>query len=383
MADAVTVKNKKKVSILFLIGIVIITGCILVIKKIGAGNEASKSQESKNLPVVAVETAKNHNIQKIFSIWAYLLPAKEVNLKLPANVKVGKIIAPIGTKVLSGQPILSFDSEPQRLRAELDKLDLELKNIDYKVTLALAKRNFLSNNDFKTKSIEFRAQQIRAQLSALDANSNLISPISGVVAENDFKPGDYIDTSNNNQVKIIDNSSLRVLLSVPANTANKLSVGDKARLERENQSTVGMVKSVAPMVDPKSGTVAIEIEIPNAPQGWNVGQYAQVSLVTEETQDAVTVPTNAIVSEGKRSFVYILKDDIEPARSLASEDETGKKVAEGSADSGRSVQKMEVKLGLSEDGLVEITEGLEENAQIITKGLTLISDGSKVEIKQQ
>ncbi len=376
-------KNKKRVSILLLIGFGIIGCCLLAIKKIGAGSEAAKNQDVKNLPVVSVETAKNHNIQKIFSIWAYLLPAKEVNLKLPPNVKVGKILAPIGTKVLSGQPILSFDSEPQRLRAELDKLDLELKNIDYKVTLALAKRNFLSNNDFKTKSIEFRAQQIRAQLSALDANSNLISPIAGVVAENDFKPGDYIDTSNNNQVKIIDNSSLRVLLSVPANTATKLSVGDKARLERENQSTVGIVKSLAPMVDPKSGTVSIEVEIPNAPQGWNVGQYTQVSLVTEETQDAVTVPANAIVSEGKRSFVYVLKDDKEPSRSLASEKEADNQATEGAADTNRSVQKMEVKLGLSEDGLVEITEGLEENAQIITKGLTLISDGSKVEIKQQ
>jgi RND family efflux transporter MFP subunit len=271
--------------------------------------------------------------------------------------------------------IISFDSEIQRLKNELDKVEMALRSMDYKVTMALAKKNFLSNNEYKQKTLEYKAQQIRAQLSALESNSNIKSPIDGVVAENAFREGDFVDQQNNLFIRVIDPSLLRISLSLPSNIAEKLSVGKEIIAIRDQTKAKGIIRGIAPSVDPKTGTILIDIDITSNPKNWTVGLYAQVFITLEESLKTPALPAQSIVSENNKFYIYKIKE--KETRGLASENE--KSMGENNLD---TVEKVEVQLGITESGITEIINGLAMDDSVVVQGLSFVSDGAKVEVRE-
>ena len=66
------------------------------------------------------------------------------------------------------------------------------------------------------------------------------------------------------------------------------------------------VKRIAPIVDPKSGTVKVTVGV-GAREGLRPGMYVDVALVTATHTDAVLVPKRAVVYDNDQMYVYRLK----------------------------------------------------------------------------
>jgi HlyD family secretion protein len=81
------------------------------------------------------------------------------------------------------------------------------------------------------------------------------------------------------------------------------------------------------------------------------GMNATVTVIIDEAQDVLTVPSSAVQSEGPASYVTVQKDD-------------------------GSTEKVTVEIGLSDDSNTEITSGLEEGQTVIIPGATASSSPS-------
>ncbi len=125
--------------------------------------------------------------------------------------------------------------------------------------------------------------------------------------------------------------------------------------EKLTKTYSGEIDYLAPNVDLSTGTINLRAIIENDNGELRSGMYVKLLLPYRKVADALLVPEGAIGTDQSGRFVYVLDD------------------------SSRTAYR-HVKVGaLQDDNMREITEGLTEKEQYVTKGLVRVRDGQKVE----
>jgi multidrug efflux pump subunit AcrA (membrane-fusion protein) len=83
--------------------------------------------------------------------------------------------------------------------------------------------------------------------------------------------------------------------------------------------------------------------------------FAEVVVNTINKDNAVCVPTNAIVPKGARSVVYVVDEE-------------------------NRAREREVEIGIENTTYVEIIKGVSVGEEVITKGSTLVAEGTLVRV---
>lgn len=185
------------------------------------------------------------------------------------------------------------------------------------------------------------------------------APIRGTVSEILVDPGDTVSTSVP-ILKIGDLNSLIIRTRVSERYVNLVRLGQPAYIETEANPGVRLrarVSEVYPVLDPASRSMKISLTFSGNsgnPAGIKAGMLADITLVTREILNAVTVPAPSVINRNGESFVFIIEDSM--------------------------AQKRLVTTGLSIEGRTEITEGLEAGDILVSSGMNLLSDGSTVRI---
>ena len=131
------------------------------------------------------------------------------------------------------------------------------------------------------------------------------APIGGTVTGRMVNLGDQIQIGQH-LFDIVDFESIVALIYVPEKHLNELRPGLTARLSAQitgGDDYEGRVERISPIVDPRSGTVKVTIEVGGQP-GLRPGMYIDVNLVTATREDAVLVPKRALVYDNDQIFVY-------------------------------------------------------------------------------
>ena len=96
-----------------------------------------------------------------------------------------------------------------------------------------------------------------------------------------------------------------------------------------------------------------EIDLPNADERLYPGMYAEVALEMDPREDALAVPTSAIDSDAKGTFVYTVKED--------------------------RIEHTPVKIGIRDDAQAEVIEGLSEETAVVARAKQAPAAGSIVQ----
>jgi multidrug efflux pump subunit AcrA (membrane-fusion protein) len=185
------------------------------------------------------------------------------------------------------------------------------------------------------------------------------SPINGTVTRRAINDGETVDPATP-VFEVIDASSLDLLANLPAEYLNRVKTGNLAVVKVEpfpEREFNGGVVNVAPSVDPQTNTVAVRVRLPNPLDELKAGLYANARIAVEIHPGALVVPESALVVEGDESFVFVTSD-------------------------GEKVSKRKVVIGIRDEELVEITDGLKESEQVVTTGAFGLGDGAKIKIAE-
>ena len=88
----------------------------------------------------------------------------------------------------------------------------------------------------------------------------------------------------------------------------------------------GLVDFADPQVDSRSGTFSVRAEMPNPDHELLPGQFTNVTLLLDVREDAVVVPTKAIITEKSAAYIFVLRNDgIAEKRFIELGPETGNK----------------------------------------------------------
>ena len=202
--------------------------------------------------------------------------------------------------------------------------------------------------------------------------TRITAPLSGLVGTTNLKAGNLVGRGESTLLTTISKID-PILFKVGATEADYLRVarrnsdrnsGDAPRAEGIQltlaDGTVykqaGKLTTVDRAVDPKTGTLGLEITFPNPEQLLRPGQYGRARLLLEMRSNAILIPQRAVMELQNLYSVALV-------------------------DGGGKVEFRNVKVGPRVDTLWVIDEGLKPGDRVIVEGLQRVKAGDTVNAK--
>lgn len=272
----------------------------------GSTEEARKAEkEAVPVEVAALATGP---IEEVLRFSTNLEAEESVGVYSQAARQVVELRVEEGDRVSRGQVLLRLQDDEQQ--NELAKVEGQLARArrEYERQQNLWAEKLISEQAFndatyELEQLELRLEEVRRQLSYTVVRA----PIAGTVARRLVNLGDQV-TVNQHLFDLVDFDSLVARVYVPEKELAKLRPGMPARIVAPALAGAeygGRVIRLAPVVDPRSGTVKVTVGIPEW-QGLRPGLYVDVSLVTDVHEEAVLVPKRALVYDQDRVYAYRL-----------------------------------------------------------------------------
>ncbi len=277
------------------------------------GDEADKEDE---LPPVEVMALSHGSIEAFLRFSTNLEAESEIQVFSQAARLLTALRVEEGDRVRKDQVLVRLQDEEQR--SEIARIESQLKKArrEYQRQQSLFAQELISEQVMNDATYE--VEQLELGLS--DAQRNLgytevRAPIAGTVTGRYVNLGDHI-TVNQHLFDIVDFNTIVARVYVPEKELGRLRLGQRARLFSDSiggEARLGEVIRVAPIVDPKSGTVKVTIGIPGN-QGLLPGMYVEVELVTDTRENALLVPKRAVIYDQNQAYLYRLKEDLTAER---------------------------------------------------------------------
>ncbi|PIV34768.1 MAG: efflux transporter periplasmic adaptor subunit [Lysobacterales bacterium CG02_land_8_20_14_3_00_62_12] len=181
------------------------------------------------------------------------------------------------------------------------------------------------------------------------------SPFAGIVVKVGAREGMYV-TPQTELYVLADLSTVWVYADVYEYEMPWVAVGDLAQLQLASlpgQTFEGRVDFIYPYLDKATRTQKVRLAFANPDRSLKPEMYGDVSIRTGRQVDAVVIPSEAVIRTGRREQVFVQR-------------------AAGQYD------PRAVTLGVSSDGMVQITDGLKAGEQVVVSGQFLIDSESKL-----
>lgn len=211
----------------------------------------------------------------------------------------------VGDTVTAGTKLFTVDSND--LRQNVTKAQNNLQK--QKLTLANAK------NDTETAIDNLSINDAQNQLnSANDAVNKMTvtSPINGVItAENNSN--DESVQSGKTVVTVVDSTSMKIKVAVDELNISKVKVGQKTEIKFDalkDKTFDGSVESVAAVGTTTNNVTTYDVVVSIAnPTDVKIGMNANVNILVDSKDNALTIPVEALIDRNGRKFVMVPNAD--------------------------------------------------------------------------
>ncbi|MEI6048922.1 MAG: efflux RND transporter periplasmic adaptor subunit [Bacteroidota bacterium] len=274
-----------------------------------------------------------------------LQPDEQVDLSFETSGKIVGINFTEGTRVKKGDLLAKINDRP--LQAQLEKLEVQLKMAEAK---EFRQRSLLDKDAISQESYD----QVQTDVQSIKADINLIksrisetelrAPFDGIIGLRYLSEGSYA-TSSTKIAKLIKISPIKIEFSIPEKYASEIKIGYPItfNIDGSNEVYKASVYAVDPKIDIDTRTIVLRALYPNKDEELKSGRYAGITLQLSQIDNAIAVPTEALIPEmdGVRVFIY----------------------KQGKA------QSVKVNTGLRTESKIQITNGLKSGDTLITTGI--------------
>ena len=320
-----------------------------------SGNKSEEATETQNEKVkVKVETVSVQDVEQLSEFTATVEANIKNNIAPQTPFRIEKIFAEVGDHVKAGQLLAKMDATSlKQAKIQLDNQEIEFKRIDELYKVGGASK---SAWDAQKTSLEVA----RETYKNLEENTQLLSPISGIVTARNYDSGDMY--SGGNPIYTVEKiRPVKLMVNVSESLFTKVKKGHEVDIRLDvygDEGFKGKVNLVYPPIDPATRTFPVEIKIANSDERVRPGMFARVTMSFGH-MDHVVAPDRSIVkpSGAGDRYIYVCKD--------------GK------------VSYKKVELGRRMGDKYEIISGVEDGAQVVITGQSRRTNGMEVEIENE
>lgn len=361
----------------------------LVLAALAGGGWFAWQGKNAPPPVLDAKKAGKPTVFELAQSDVVVVEARELALRLPLSgslaplaqatvkSKVSGVVLETGVRegmnVSAGQVIARLDDADARARVAQHAAMLKEANARLSLATkneansrALREQNFISQNSLDTtrSSVELAQAAVegaRAQLelARIALNDTLIrAPLSGVVSKRFVQAGEKL-SPDSPVMAIVDLQHLTLDAQVPASDIPRVQVGQDVRFKVDGfdaREFTGKVARINPAAEPGSRSMLVYISVANSDKLLRAGMFAKGEITTDKSGSRPLVPLAALRKDGTRDVVYRV--------------DGGKVVA----------QPVELGMRNEDEGLAEVTAGLEAGAVLLAVPLDGVKPGSAVKL---
>ena len=229
-------------------------------------------------------------------------------------------------------------------------------------SLRVAKANNAMNPAYQENlkalaaSVSVAQAQVR-QAQTLLNETDLKSPINGVITARNADEGAL--ASPGQAVLVIQSLDwLFFVASIPVEMGDKVRVGQIAKIALEGtggKDVQGAITNINPSADPQSRQITLKIRIENADHALRPGLFGKINFSTDAKKVDISVPKEAILYTGKIPSIAVVNKD-------------------------SKIEMRLVKLGVSDEKVIEVTEGIVAGEKVVTLTYDALKDGKEVKV---
>lgn len=290
-----------------------------------------------------------------------------VNIRPQVSGILTNVLFEDGQKVEEGQLLMTIDSRPfeATLKEAEAKLAEDQAHLTYALNFAetygkLVGKEYVARLDFEEsiQNVAVYKAAVEADLAAIEkakiqlGYTEIHAPIPGYVGVRKHDPGNYVDAAEDVALTSIRNvTPITLMFSVPSDYVNKIRTEQaKKPLYVEsflpmhpNAPLSGTVFFIDNQINEQTGMIHLKARIPNQDEkGWP-GQFVRVHLYLDKIQDALIVPTKALVLGQDGYSVFVVKED-------------------------QTAEQRPIKKGISYETFTVIEDGLFPEERVVTDG---------------
>lgn len=336
--------KKIRLSAIFMMGL------ILLLNSCGnkAKNETKKVDEKFK---VQIQTVVEKDVNQSQTFTATVEPEVKNNIAPSAPGRIRTIFVEVGNRVAKGQKLAQMDAANlANSETQIQNLRVNFKRISELFTVGGSSQQELDNAKLQLSVAE-------TSLKNLSENTQLLSPIDGIVTARNYDTGDmYSGQMPILTIMKIHPVKLKVNISESYYTMVKLGMNVSVNVDVfKDENFTGKVSLIYPTIDERSRTFPVEIKLNNNNGKVRPGMFARVNISFGNAKHVVA-PDRAIVKQSGSAarFVFLYK-------------------------SGK-VEYKQVEVGQRAENVYEIISGLTAGDQIVVSGQSRLIDGSEVEV---
>lgn len=332
------------------IGILVVVAMIAVSCK-GKDQAVAAGDQKMTIRTQEVHT---QDVEQTYEYTA-IVEANAVNNIAPlTGGRIDKIYVEVGDRVGKGKVLVQMNENSlKQAKAQLDNLKTSFHRID-----ELYKAGGASKSDWD--ALKTQVDVAQTNYDNLLENTQLVSPISGVVTQRNYDSGDLFGGLPVVQVQQI--TPVKMNINISETLFKKVKVGTPVSVKVDaygDEEFKGKVSLIYPTMDGATHTFPVEVQLSNSDGRVRPGMYARVTI-NFGTEKNVVVPDEAIFRQqgsGNR-YVYVYKD--------------GK------------VSFNQVEIGRHLDNAYELLSGdVHDGDMVATTGLARLKDGLEVNVENK
>ena len=339
------------------------------------------------LPVVAVEPVTTEDVN-IYGDYVGRIRAQQfVEIRARVEGYLEKMLFAEGTYIRKGQTLFVID--PRVYRARVDKAKAQLNKDralaqkaerDLKRIRPLYAQNAASQLDLDNATAAYESATANVLMSEADlmqaatalGYTTVQSPITGYISASNADIGTLVGPGGKSLLAtIVKSDTVRVDFSMTGmdylrSKERNVNLGQKDSTRRWNPYITvtlpdnsryplrGLVDFADPQVDPQTGTFSVRAEMANPDHILLPGQFTTVKLLLDVREDAVVVPTKAVVIEKGGAYIFVVRPD-------------------------SVVEKRFIETGPEIGNNIVVERGLAPREDIVIEGYHKLSHGMRVE----
>lgn len=294
------------------------------------------------LPVVKTETVTTEDVE-IYGEYPGNVRAQQfVEIRARVEGYLEQMLFEEGTYVRKDQVLFIIDPRQYKAKVEKAKALLEKNKAlavkaerDYSRIKPLYDQNAASQLDLDNALASYESAVADVQMSEADLTQDQLalsyttvrSPISGYISERYVDIGTLVGPGGQSLLANVVKSDTVLVefkmtdLDYQRSKARNVNIGQKDSLRKWDPYVTitladksvykyrGLVDFADPQVDSKSGTFSVRAEIPNPDRELLPGQFTNVTLLLDVREDAVAVPSKALLIEKSGAYIFVLRND--------------------------------------------------------------------------
>jgi membrane fusion protein (multidrug efflux system) len=262
-----------------------------------------------------------------------------------------------GQRVQAGDLLVELES--RQARAELEEAKANLDEYRRRLQRADALRRSGAVTEARYDEATSLVQAGVARVKSMEARLSdlrIVAPFAGKVGLRQVSLGNLVQPGTV-MTTLDDVGRIKMEFALPEVTMGRLRIGLPVTARSAaypGRSYVGQVRAIDTRVDPVTRSVRVNAEFDNADGSLLPGMFLMVEMVAERRENAILVPEEALVPEGPRQYLFVVRDGV--------------------------ARRVEVALGERLAGRVEIARGIAVGDEIVLRGTQKVREGSAVRV---